>query len=204
MNQSNRSIRRRLLTFAAVALVSLTASACGSEQASSLAAPADQAPPGPVQTLDAATLRAGQAVPAPTTTPVLTLTGTITNRNAKNGLRLDPALLDQMGVVRVEIYDPWTKARLPFRGVGLADLLNVAGAAPKATKVHLTALDDYEVDLTMDQVQAGGIFLATRNGDGSDIRVDKGGPTRIVFLDDVPSGENPDQWIWSLATIEVR
>jgi hypothetical protein len=149
-------------------------------------------------------LRPGQPVPPPTTTPVLSLTGTITNKNAKTGLKLDKALLDQMGVVGVEIYDPWVKSRLPFQGVWLADVLKVAGAAPSATKVHLTALDDYQVDLTMDQIQAGGIFLATRNGDGSDIPVKKGGPTRIVFMEDVAAGKNPDQWIWSLATIEVR
>jgi len=190
---------------AAAALISVTVSACGGDETATPAATgASQPAPSPGETLAPATLRAGQKVPAPTATPLLTLTGKIGNKNSTAGLTLDPALLDELGVVRVEVYDPWAKGRLSFRGVWLADLLNVAGVKPAASGVHMTALDDYEVDLTMDEIHAGGIFVATKNGDGSKLPVDKGGPVRLIFRDGTASGENPDQWIWSLASIDVR
>jgi hypothetical protein len=204
MSQPSRPLGRRLLTLTAVALVSLTGTACGSDEPSSPAAASSASVPTPGQTLAAATLRSGQPIPAPKAPAVLTLTGSISNKNAAKKLALDPALLDRLGVVRIETYDPWAKKRASFQGIWLADLLKVAGATPTASTVHTTALDDYVIDFTMAEVRAGGMFVATKNGDGSEIPVDKGGPARIVFLDDVAAGENPDRWIWSLSTIEVR
>jgi hypothetical protein len=43
-----------------------------------------------------------------------------------------------------------------------------------------------------------------QNLDGSPIPVAEGGPTRIVFRDGIPAGNNSEQWIWSLSTIEVQ
>jgi hypothetical protein len=40
--------------------------------------------------------------------------------------------------------------------------------------------------------------------DGSAIPIDQGGPVRVVFLDGVEAGKNPDQWIWSIKEIDVR
>ncbi len=205
MNQPSRQLRRSLLTLTAVALVSFTASACGSEEPTAgTSAASSQSVPSPAQTLAAPTLHLGQPVPKPKAPAILTLSGSISNKNGPNGLVLDRALLDRLGVVRIETYDPWAKARLSFQGVWLADLLKVAGAAPTASGLHMTALDNYVVDLTMAEVRASGIFVATKNGDGSKIAVDKGGPARLVFLYHVASGQNPDQWIWSLTDIDVR
>jgi hypothetical protein len=80
----------------------------------------------------------------------------------------------------------------------------VAGVGPDATHAHVVALDDYAVDLSLADVRAGGIILATRAGDGSAIPIDKGGPTRIVFMDGVKAGANADQWVWSVKTIDVQ
>jgi len=51
---------------------------------------------------------------------------------------------------------------------------------------------------------AGIVTLLVTGCGGSDIKIDKGGPTRIAFADGVASGANQDQWIWSVATIDVR
>ena len=39
---------------------------------------------------------------------------------------------------------------------------------------------------------------------GESIPVEEGGPTRIVYLGGVAAGASADQWIWSLASIDVR
>ena len=75
---------------------------------------------------------------------------------------------------------------------------------PAAQTVHVTALDDYQVDLSIADVRAGGVLLATRDGEGRAIPLEDGGPTRIVFAANVPAGASADQWIWSLSTIDVR
>jgi hypothetical protein len=199
-----RSTRYLLGFGAAAALLGLAAGCAGTGGAGQPAAarPA-AASPTPGRVVIPATLKAGQAVPQPQQ-PVLTLTGKISTVNKGRTLVLDKATLARLGVVQVRLYEPWAKKDLDFRGVWLADLLAVAGASPTATKVHMTALDDYKVDLTMADVRAGGIMLAIAAGDGSALAVDKGGPTRIVFMAGVKAGLNADQWIWSLKTIDVQ
>jgi hypothetical protein len=57
-----------------------------------------------------------------------------------------------------------------FQGVWLADLLDAAGADDEANSLHITALDNYQVDLPFADVRGGGVLLATRTGDGGPIR----------------------------------
>jgi hypothetical protein len=148
---------------------------------------------------------AADTVPAaPRDRAVLTLTGRISSTNADDRLRLDQAGLDRLGLLEVGVYDPWVKQRLDLQGVWLADLVKLAGPDAAASSLHLRALDDYQVDLRLDDVRAGGIFLATRKGDGGEIPVEEGGPTRVVFADSVTAGFSPDLWIWSIDTIDVR
>jgi hypothetical protein len=151
-----------------------------------------------------AALRPGQVVPTPKGDPVLTLTGKIGMSNDGSTLAFDVPTLDRLGLSRLTVYDPWTKRTTTFQGMWLADLLRTAQVPSSATKLHLTALDDYQVDLTLAEVKAGGVFLATKTGDGSAIPVEDGGPTRIVFTAGARSATNNDQWIWSLKSIDVR
>jgi hypothetical protein len=199
-----RSTKYLLSIGAAAALLGLAAG-CGGSSGAGPAAPARPAAasPTPGRLIVPASLKPGQAVPA-APKPVLTLTGKISNHNKGGTLALDQRTLARLGVVQVRLYEPWAKKDLEFRGVWLQDLLAVAGASPAATKVHMTALDDYVVDLTMADVRAGGIMLAITDGDGAALPIDKGGPTRIVFMDGVKAGANADQWIWSLKTIAVQ
>ncbi len=196
---------RYLLWFGAAAALLALAAACGGSSGGGSADGARQAAtsPTPGRVITPATLKPGQAVPA-VPKPVLTLTGKISTVNKGRTLVLDQRTLARVGVVQVRLYEPWAKKDLEFRGVWLQDLLAVAGTSPAATKLHMTALDDYKVDLTMAEVRTGGIMVAIAAGDGSSLPIDKGGPTRIVFMDGVKAGANPDQWIWSLKTIDVQ
>ena len=64
----------------------------------------------------------------------------------------------------------------------------MAKVDPGATTIHVTALDDYQIDLPLAAVDAGGIFLATKRGDGEAIPIEEGGPTRIVYLGGAAAG----------------
>jgi hypothetical protein len=154
--------------------------------------------------VSAATLKPGQTLPAPVGKPAFVMTGKIAATNQAGGLAFDLPTLEKLAVYDVRLYEPGIKQDTNFRGVWLQDLLAVAGVKADAARLHFVALDDYTVDLTIADVRAGGILLATRAGDGSTLPIDKGGPTRIVFLKGVKSGANPDQWIWSLKAIDVQ
>jgi hypothetical protein len=132
------------------------------------------------------------------------MTGAISVTNQGSALLLDQRTLESLGVVQAEMYEPWTKKNTTFRGVWLKNLVAVAGVPTGASWLHIVALDDYAVDLALSDVRAGGVLLATRMQDGSAIPIDQGGPVRVVFLDGVKAGANPDQWIWSIKEITVR
>ena len=152
--------------------------------------------------LRAATLVAGQPLPTATGAPLLTVTG-LTTADGTGAVSLHRSTLDRLTQVELRTYEPWLKRDLTFRGVWLTDALAVAGAGTPGS-VRITALDDYTVDLTGAELAAGGILLATGDGTGAVLPVGDGGPTRIVFQDGARAGQNADQWIWSLRTIDVR
>ena len=169
----------------------LTATAGGQPTSAPVViAPAQWQPGGPMRT------PAGPAV--------LTVTGKIAQSNNGSALRLDTAMLDELGLVQVDVYDPWVKKEIRLRGTWLQDLIEVAEPTSGAQTVHFKALDDYQIDLSLADVRAGGILLATRAGDGSPIPIQDGGPARIVFVGDVPAGASADQWIWNITMIDVR
>jgi hypothetical protein len=161
-------------------------------------------------------------LPSSTGTPLLTfigrLGGPVPSASAGTGgtggtggagggaavVALDRAALDSLNRVELTVSDPFQKQRIGYKGVWLADLLRAAGADLSTGNLRITALDDYVVNIPMSDVRAGGVFLAVQNLDGSAIPVSAGGPTRIVFRDGTPAGDNSEQWIWSIATIEVQ
>lgn len=202
MGQAGAAGRLGRAVAVVVAVVAVVTACVSSPSVPAEVAPAD-VDPAPV-VLQPAVLTPEDVVPAPTSAPVLSVTGRIGATNSGNGLNLDPGTLDRLGRIRITVFEPWVKQTQNFQGVWLSDLLTLAHPDPGARTVHFTALDDYQVDLTIADVMAGGVLLATRSGDGAPIRIEDGGPTRIVFVGGVPSGASADQWIWSLSTIDVR
>jgi hypothetical protein len=203
---SSQTTRRGGVVAAAGCALVLALAGCGSGDAPATpATTAGAAPAAYAESVIAAPeLTAGAEIPAPDGKAVITVTGKISQRNQGKAVALDMAGLGRMGVVQIRVHEPWTKEDLDFRGVWLDGLLDMVGAAPDATTVHLVALDDYAVDLPMAEVREGGVLIALSDGDGADLPIDQGGPTRIIYRNGVASGDNPDQWIWSLKTIDVR
>jgi hypothetical protein len=187
----------------AVAAV-LALAACDSGSAGTPAADATGKPAAAARVVRVASLTPGQAIAEPAGKVLFTMTGKVSVTNRGSALALDLSTLEKLGIVQAEMYEPWTKKQTTFRGVWLKDLVAVAGVPADATSLHIVALDDYAVDVALSDVRAGGVLLATGIQDGTAIPIDEGGPTRIVFLDGVAAGANPDQWVWSIKEIAVR
>ena len=204
---ARRSSPTRLLGSATAAVLVALVAACGtsaaSDEGTDNGSDANSGSHSPT-VIREATLVKGDVVPDPRGDPVLTLSGKLSADNHGNTVTFDLATLNALQMVRVELYEPWAKKRMTFGGVELEDVLDLAGVESGATSLHLVALDDYQVDLSMDEVRAGGVLVATESGNGSKLPIDKGGPIRIVFADDVEAGAAAEQWIWSLTTIDVR
>jgi hypothetical protein len=190
-----RSIRLVVVAVAAALVVA----ACGGKEDAAAPATPDASSP---QVIDDGTLAAGQKIAAPDGEVVLTVSGDIGARNKGKSLQLDLDSLERMRQVRLEAAEPFLKRRVTFEGVLLADLLAVAGVPESASKVSLTALDDYKVDFTLADVRSSQMLLATK-ADGKHMPVDRSGPIRIVFPDGSSLGRNPDLWIWSVSTMKV-
>ncbi len=191
----------RSIRLVVVALVAaLAVAACGGKEE---AAPATAAPDASIPRVIAdGTLAAGEKISAPNGEVVLTVTGDIGSANKGSNLELDLASLEKMRRVRLEAAEPFLKRRVTFEGVLLSDLLAVAGVPDSASKVSLTALDDYKVDFKVADVRSSQMLLATK-ADGKHMPVDRSGPIRIVFPDSSSLGRNPDLWIWSVSSMKV-
>jgi hypothetical protein len=191
----------RLVVLAVV--TALAAGACGGggggDEETPRPAPTDVSSP---QVVKDGSLAAGEEIGPPEGEVVLTVSGAIGAANKGDHLELDLASLERMRTVRLATLEPFLKRRITFEGVLLADLLEVAGVQDSASKVSLTALDDYKVDFKVTDVRNSQMLLATK-ADGKHMPVDRSGPIRIVFPESSSLGRNPDLWIWSVSTMRV-
>lgn len=153
-------------------------------------------------------LSVGDQIPTPTGDVILTIGGAIGQTNVGQSLKFDMATLEQLGLVEYTISDPWQNHEdVSYTGVLMSDLLEYAGISDGATNVHMIALDDYAVDVTVEDMKKWPVLLATRT-DGEYMDVESSGPTRIVF----PFHSNPEidedtykvLMIWNLRDIEIQ
>ncbi|MGH2712035.1 MAG: molybdopterin-dependent oxidoreductase [Actinomycetota bacterium] len=176
----------------AAGLVLVLATACGSSSggAGNTSAPEHRD----------AVLRVGEPIPPAGKDAVLDITGAIGVTNAGKTLTLDLETLETMPQLEATLYEPFLEKDVLFAGVLLSDLFRYAGAE-NASAVEMTALDDYHVTFSMEELQADRTLLATRE-QGSPIPIADGGPIRIVFLDDETQfAPITDNWIWSVRSM---
>lgn len=199
---SSRSSRLpRRLAAATLAVASISLAACGSADGDADTAAA------PYAEVRAASWTAGEPLPVPTGDVVLTISGMIDAPNAGDAVELDMAGIESLPVVEYAVDDQQAEGRVvTFQGVLLGDLLDAAGMSDDATMLETVALNDYVVEIPVEDVRDYPVLLAT-SVDGERIGVDQFGPTRVVYpyhafdLDDTVYGP---RWIWQLATIVVK
>lgn len=159
------------------------------------------------ETISNPTLMVGDPLPAPSEEVILTVTGAIDNKNTIDAATFDISTLEKLGLVQYKVSDPWLNAENTYTGVLVSDFLKFVGAARSASTLTLTALDDYQVDIAIADLQKWPVLLATQVN-GEYITIDNNGPTRIIFPYDTYPDIDPvaykDLWIWNIKGIEVR
>ncbi len=188
----------RLAHLLLTAAIAVTATACAADEPE--ATPA-------FEVVTEASITPGDDVPAPSGEIVLTITGDIDVTNDGNSLAFDMATLEELGTVAYTVDDAQALGReVRFTGVLLSDVLAVAGAADDATTLHTVALNDYAVDIPVQDAADYPVLIATA-ADGDRMPVDAYGPVRVVYpyhAFDLDPVEYDPRWNWQLAEIDVR
>lgn len=101
---------------------------------------------------------------------------------------------------------PWYSRARGFTGPLLREVLATAGAHEQATRLRLTALNDYRVEIPMDDVRRYDVILA-RLRDGEPMAVRDKGPLFVMYpFDGHPELQGAVHYsraIWQLRHLEV-
>ncbi|XSG76181.1 molybdopterin-dependent oxidoreductase [Herpetosiphon llansteffanensis] len=153
-----------------------------------------------------ATINAGDPIPAPTSEVVLSLSGLIGQTN--NGQQLDFSMetLEQLGVVEYTLADPFLGRSVTYQGVLISSIFAAAKVGDSAKTIKAIALNDYSVDIPIDELRTMPVILATRL-DGERMAVSDKGPLEIVFPYHAYKLEHEKyvgMWIWQLRSMEIN
>lgn len=173
---------------------------CGSDESATAAEASDRPVP---RTVAEATLLPGDPVPAPTGKVVLVVKDA-GNPNVGDDLQLDMALLDRLGAVEMTVDDRQALGReATFTGPLVETLLDVADVDGET--MHTVALNDYAVDVPVQDARELPLVLATRV-EGETMSAADYGPTRFVYPTegyDLDRTVYDARWIWQLKEISV-
>jgi hypothetical protein len=145
------------------------------------------------------------ALDKPTGDVILTITGHVANPNAGKTAQFDAAMLDKLASRTGQMETPWTTGKVTFSGPLLRAVLDEAGA--DGSKLTVKALNDYAVDIPMDDAKTLDTMLATTM-DGSPMSVRDKGPLFLIY----PFDLNPDLYnekyfarsVWQIKEIDVQ
>ena len=146
----------------------------------------------------------GWALDKPAGPVVLTLSGRVRSVNDGANAQFDMAMLEAMEQQTLLTRTPWFAQARRFTGPLLRDVLALAGA--QGNTLRLIALNDYRVDMPMDDVQRHDVLLA-RLIDDKPLSVRDKGPLFVIYpFDSRPelrSAVYYSRSAWQLRTIEV-
>jgi hypothetical protein len=160
------------------------------------------------QVVSNATIKPGDAIPAPKDDVVLRISGKVDAKASGGGaIAFDMKTLEQIGLIRFTTKTEWTDGPVQFEGVLLKDLLAVLNADKNADKLVLKALNDYISSMPISDAADYPVMVAVKeNGEYMSVR-DRG-PLWIVYPQDafpeVGRREFLSRWVWQLAEIGVE
>jgi len=144
-------------------------------------------------------------IPAPSQTPILTVSGRIKVTNGDGAARFDRAMLEAMGLQRIETTTPWHAGMVRFEGVSLAKLMQTVGA--EGDRVSVVALNDYSSEIPIEDFAKYNVILALKR-DGEYMPVRDKGPLFVVYpYDSAPELKHQKFYsrsVWQVAKIIVR
>lgn len=145
-----------------------------------------------------------RALEPPTGTVVLTLQGRIRMPNDGKRAQFDMAMLEALPQRTLQTKTPWYTQPRRFTGPLLRDVLAAAGA--QGSNLRLMALNDYQVDMPMDDPMRHDVVIA-RLMDDKPMTVRDKGPLFIIYpFDAQPELRSAIYYgrsAWQLRTIEV-
>ncbi|MEY4749767.1 MAG: hypothetical protein RIQ60_1981 [Pseudomonadota bacterium] len=151
-------------------------------------------------------LNAQQAgLAAPKGKVVLTITGKIGKTNAAGKAEFDMAMIEALPQHSFSTKTPWYKEARKFTGPLLSDVLAAAGASGKTLKA--VALNDYKVELPVEDTTRYGVVLA-RLMDDAPMPVREKGPLFIIYPFDSDATLRSERYYsraaWQLKSLEVE
>ena len=125
------------------------------------------------------------AFDAPTSEPILTISGNITETNQDGAAVFDRAMLEALGTTTIVTLTPWSDGANTYEGVRLDVLMEAVGA--EGDTVTAVALNDYVTTIPLsDFAEFGPILALKHNGEYMTVRAK--GPLFIIY----PFDDNPE------------
>lgn len=148
--------------------------------------------------------RAAWALDAPPGPVVLTVTGRTRDGQRGNPVQFEMAMLERLPQVGYTTHTPWYGQPRRFSGPLLREVLSSVGL--HGTQLRLVALNDYRVDMPMDDVLQFDVLLA-RLMDDKPMAVRDKGPLFVIYpFDQHAALRNAvyySRCAWQLRAIEV-
>tara|TARA_R100000365_G_C2746374_1_gene75644 strand:+ start:2681 stop:3268 length:588 start_codon:yes stop_codon:yes gene_type:complete len=146
-----------------------------------------------------------ETLAAPEGEIVLTMTGNISRTNRDDMAVFDRAMLTTLPAAVLETSTVVTDGTRRFDGFLMRDLLESVGAQGEV--VTATALNDYVIDIPMDDFEQFDVLVATHM-DGEALLPSDKGPLWIVYPRD-DHAELQDirydyRWVWQLLELDVK
>ena len=145
------------------------------------------------------------SLPAPSSKPILTVTGKIAVTNDDGKAVFDRQMIEALGEASFSTSTPWYDGSHKFEGVPLARLLDTIGAA--GDRLVVTALNDYVTEIPVEDARKFGVMLALKR-DGQYMPVSDKGPIFIIYPFDSNSTLKAQVYYkrsaWQVARIEVK
>ena len=109
---------------------------------------------------------------------ILTVSGRIDHTNGKGTAEFDRAMLEAMPATTIETMTPWTDTMARFEGPLARDLMKRVGA--RGSRVHATAINDYAVDIPMEDFENYPVILAMKMN-GEILHTRTKGPLWVIY-----------------------
>ena len=144
-----------------------------------------------------------KALDMPKGTPVIAITGNVTETNSDGQAVFDREMLEALPGREAKMETPWTEGQVTFSGPYLRSVLEAAGA--KGTRLVVHALNDYSAEVPFEDGKLDTILAVRMNGAEMSVR-DKG-PTWIIYPFDLNHDLYNERYftrsVWQIKSIEV-
>ncbi len=136
---------------------------------------------------------------------ILAISGRIDRTNGKGVAEFDRAMLEAMPFTTVETMTPWTDDMARFEGPLARDLMTRVGA--RGSRVRATAINDYAVDIPMEDFQRYPVILAMKMN-GMVLHTRNKGPLWMIYpWSDRPELRNETSYgrsVWQIRELAIK